>query len=120
MVRDPDGDPATLMLQVFVVPAARHDADCDAVVLKMVGELCAYSAALVEPAMRRFVEYADSVVIDLSDLRFLDAAGLQLLNGLADGTDVLRLENVDTRLARIFEIAGLGRLLRGRASRAAS
>ena len=58
--------------------------------------------------MRRLVEYAASVVIDLSDLRFIDAAGLQLFNELADGRDVIRFEQVDTRVTRTFEIAGLG------------
>ena len=111
-VEDPDADQATSMLQVFVLPAPRHDGDRDVAVLKVVGELCTYSASLVEPEMRRFVEYADSVAIDLSDLRFVDAAGLQLLHDLADGTDGARLENVDTRVARTFEIAGLGPLLR--------
>ncbi len=112
-VEDPDFGPATPMLQVFVLPAPRHDGDGDSAVLKMVGELCIYSASRVESELRRFVEYADSVVIDLSDLRFVDAAGLRLLNDLTDGPDVIRLEHIDTRLARVFEIAGLEDLLRG-------
>ena len=119
-VEDPDAGPATSLLQVFVVPAPRHGGDRDVVELKMVGELCTYSAGQVEPAMRRLVEYAASVVIDLSELRFVDAAGLQLLNDLANGEDVIRFEHVDMRLTRIFEIAGLGRLLRGGSARAAS
>ena len=119
-VEDPDAGPATSMLQVLVVPAPRPSGGHEVVRLKLVGELCAHSAGRVEPAMRRFVEHADSVVIDLSELRFIDAAGLRLFNGLVDGQDAMRFEHVDTRLTRIFEIAGLDRLLRNGRARAAS
>ena len=119
-VDDPDDGSATPMLQVFVLPARRPNGDRDVLALKMVGELCAYSAALVETAMRRFVEFAAVVVIDLSELRFVDAAGLQLLNALAHGPHVTRLEHVDKRLSRVFEVGGLGRLLRSGPTRAAS
>jgi anti-anti-sigma factor len=119
-VEDPDDGPASPMLQVFALPPPKLDGHRDAVVLRMVGELCAYSAGEVEPVLRHQVERADSVVIDLADLRFLDAAGLQLLNDLAHGPEGFRLENVDQRIARIFDIAGLGRLVRHEGSRAAS
>ena len=118
-VEDPDAGPAASLLQVFV-SAPRHSRSRDVVELKMVGELCIHSAGQVEPAMRRLVEHAASVVIDLSELRFIDAAGLQLLNELADGQDAIRFEHVDLRLTRIFEIAGLGRLLLNGRARAAS
>ena len=119
VVNPDDGDRAR-MLQVFALPAPPPDGERDVVVLKLVGELCAYSAGRVGLAMRWCVDWADSVVIDLSDLWFLDAAGLQLLNDLARGRDLIRLENVNQRLSRIFEIAGLSRLLHGGQRRAAN
>ena len=110
-VKDPDAGPATSMLQVFVVPALRHGGGRGGLQLKMAGELCAYSASHVEPAMRRLVEHAASVVIDLSESgssmpRACNSSTNSPTAGMRSGS------STSTRLTRIFEIAGLDRLLR--------
>ena len=85
MIGEPGDDSEALRLRVLVSPCPRHHGDSDAAVVKIVGELDAYSAELVEPALRRFVLFADDVVIDLSELDFIDTAGLRFLISLADG-----------------------------------
>ena len=85
MIGEPGDDSEALRLRVLVSPCPRHRGDSDAAVVKIVGELDAYSAELVEPALRRFVLFADDIVIDLSELDFIDTAGLRLLISLADG-----------------------------------
>jgi anti-anti-sigma factor len=110
MIGEPGDDSEALRLQVLVSPCPRHRGESDAAVVKIVGELDAYSAALAEPAVRRFVLFADEVVIDLSELHFIDAAGLRLLISLADGGETVRLEDPGPRISHVFEIAGLSHL----------
>ena len=110
MIGEPGDDSEALRLQVLVSPCPRRHGNSDAAVVKIVGELDAYSAELAEPAVRRFVLYAEDVVIDLSELDFIDAAGLRLLSSIADGGEAVRLENPRTTISRIFELAGLSHL----------
>ncbi len=112
MIGDSGDDSEALRLQVLVSPCPRRCDDSDAGVVKFVGELDAYSAELVEPTVRRFVLFADDIVIDLSELDFIDAAGLRFLISLVDGGAV-RLENPGRRISRVFEIAGLTHLCDG-------
>ena len=101
MIGESGDDSEALRLQVLVSPCPRHRGDSDAAVVKFVGELDAYSAELVEPVLRRFVRFADDIVIDLSEVDFIDAAGLRLLISLTDGGEAVRLENPNTGLARL-------------------
>ena len=110
MIGEPGDDSEALRLQVLVSPCPRRRGDSDAGVVKFIGELDAYSAELVEPAIRRFVLFADDIVIDLSELDFIDAAGLGLLISLADGGEAVRFENPGPRIAHVLEIAGLTHL----------
>ena len=110
MIGEPGDDSEALRLQVLVSPCPRRRGDSDAAVVKFVGDLDAYSAQLAEPAVRRFVLFADDIVIDLSELHFIDAAGLGLLISLADGGEAVRLENPAPRIAHVLEIAGLTHL----------
>ena len=113
MIGEPGDDPEALRLQVLVSPRPRHRGDSDAAVVKIVGELDEYSAELVEPALRRFILFADDIVIDLSELDFIDTAGLHLLISLTDGAEAVRLENPGTRISHVFELAGLSHLRDG-------
>ena len=113
MIGDPGDDSEALRLRVLVSPCPRHCGDSDAAVVKIVGELDAYSAELVEPALRRFVLFADDVVIDLSELDFIDTAGLRVLTSLADEADAIRFENAGSRISQIFDLAGLSHLCNG-------
>ena len=112
MIGEPGDDSEALSLQVLVSPCPRPrgNGDGDAAVVKFIGELDSYSAALVEPVVRRFVHFADDIVIDLSELDFIDAAGLSLLISLADGEEAVRLENPGPRISHLLEIAGLSHL----------
>ena len=116
-INETDGDSAALRLQVLVSPCPRHRDDSDVAVVKIVGELDSYSAQLVEPALRRFVLFADDVAIDLSEVSFIDAAGLCLLNSLAEGALAVRLENPGPRISHLFEIAGLSHVCDGPGTR---
>jgi anti-anti-sigma factor len=112
-VADPhsQGTRSVSLLDVQVLPAPRHQRDGDAGVVKLVGELCAYTARQAEPALLSFIDYAGHVVIDLSELTFIDAAGVRLLHRLTTGTQAVSLDNVGPRVARTFELAGFDSLL---------
>ena len=110
MIGEPGDDSEALRLRVLVSPCPRRRGDSDAAVVKIVGDLDAYSAELVEPALRRFVLFADDIVIDLSELDFIDTAGLRFLISLADGADAVRLENPGARIWHVFDTAGLSHL----------
>jgi anti-anti-sigma factor len=110
MIGRPGDDSEALRLQVLVSPCPTRRGDSAAAVVKLVGDLDAYSAELAEPAVQRFVLFADHIVIDLSELHFIDAAGLRLLISLADGGEAVRLENPAPRISHVLEIAGLSHL----------
>jgi anti-sigma B factor antagonist len=83
------------------------------------GELDVFTSEKVRPILDDIIDRCSTdavVVLDMSDLRFLDSTGLGLLVGslkrlrAIDGE--LELRAPQERVRKIFEIAGLDRLFR--------
>jgi anti-anti-sigma factor len=86
------------------------------------GVLDVSSADVLRDTVAALPELAGGdIVLDLSRLEFLDAAGMsglvQLRQILRLGRRRLRLLNIPARHARVLEIAGLGSLVEGQRAR---
>ncbi|MGH2718752.1 MAG: STAS domain-containing protein [Actinomycetota bacterium] len=78
--------------------------------LRLVGELDISTASLLEEALHEPTSLGGDVVLDLSELSFIDSTGLQAL--LALGRDLgqggrLVLHSLSPAVARVFELTGL-------------
>lgn len=61
-------------------PVAAVDGDERSPVVRLRGEIDVFNARLLEAALMRIVEAdPDQVIVDLSDVRFLDSTGLSVL-----------------------------------------
>jgi len=92
------------------VSAVRHDDG--AVVVALVGELDLYNAGAVRQALVQACEGAQRVVVDLSDVRFIDSTALGvLIEGRSRlpnrGAFFLAAPGMETR--RALEVSGLDR-----------
>jgi anti-anti-sigma factor len=86
----------------------------DSVLFRLRGELDIATAPMLANALN---EANSEIVVDLADLAFLDASGLDTLADASaraerDG-DHLAVINADSFAQRIFELAGLDHLLSG-------
>jgi anti-anti-sigma factor len=116
VVGDPDDEAGRPMLEVYVCAIPRRPGtDAVGAMVALVGEFCAFSAGQTGSALRSFVEYAGDVVVDLTGLTFVDAAGLDVLVGLIDGSHEsggsVTFENANARIGKTFELAGLAGVL---------
>jgi anti-anti-sigma factor len=85
------------------------------VVVKPIGELDMVSAPQLRDILRELRQQKASVVIDLSELTFLDSTGLRLIwdadaAAREDGLD-LTLTPGNPDVMRVFELTGLNRRL---------
>lgn len=92
-------------------------------VIKLVGELDVYtSPQLKEEIVRLTRQGTGRLVMDLNEVEYLDSTGLGVLLGAArraserDGSLTLVCDN--SRIRRIFELTGLGKVFRICASEA--
>lgn len=91
----------------------RVDQDRDTLTLRAVGELDIDSAALVEQSLlRAFEGGAGSIVLDLTAVTFIDAAGLRLLMWAAEcsreDSGRLRVECGSAAIHHLLDVAQLG------------
>lgn len=81
-----------------------------ATVLALVGELDAHTCADFDAALASETD-EDEVVLDLSEVRFVDSLGLRAIvaehNARAEREHSLRLRGLQESVARTFEYAGL-------------
>lgn len=93
----------------------------DRVVIAPTGELDAYVAPLLQEAFRRAIDDASLVVVDLSEVQFMDSSALGALVGALrrsrERGGVLRVVLPRTTARRIFELTTLDRVLGGWDSR---
>ena len=98
------------------VPLVRTDAEGDAVVVRLAGELDLYNAPQVRAALAEVVEAAPQrVVVDMSDVEFIDSTALCVLiesrAKLANRQAfLLAAPALETR--RALQVSGLDRHLR--------
>jgi anti-sigma B factor antagonist len=84
-------------------------------VLHLGGELDMASRDVIESAVMAAIPSAYKVVLDLSDLTFCDSSGIAMFvaaseKARAEGVQ-LTLENLQPRVAHVFEVTGVGPLL---------
>jgi len=82
------------------------------------GELDAASSPDLDESLARLMsEGVDHLVVDLSDVSFLDSSGLRsiirALNALAERNGTLRVSGVSPAVQRILEVTGMLEELRG-------
>ncbi len=96
------------------MPSARLElhrtSEGDTTVLALVGELDAHTCADFDAALAGEAD-EDEVVLDLSEVRFVDSLGLRAIvaehNSRSEHQRRLRLRNLQESVARTFEYAGL-------------
>jgi anti-sigma B factor antagonist len=77
----------------------------------LAGELDSSNAASLDAAIAGILaERPERLIFDLGDLRFMDSAGIAVLIGAAQASDV-RLRNPSRIIRRVVEVTGLSNLL---------
>jgi anti-sigma B factor antagonist len=97
----------------FRIETSRAPGECCVVALH--GELDMAQAPVLTHAFAELSDSGDEVVVDLSELSFIDSTGIQaLINAAAvirDHGGVMTLRAPKADIQRIFEIVRLGELL---------
>lgn len=85
-------------------------------VLRICGELDMASRDAIEPVVTAAIATVDSVNLDLAGLTFCDSSGLALLIAASQKVEAngssLSVSNMQAAVRRVFDIAGLGELIR--------
>jgi anti-sigma B factor antagonist len=87
------------------------------------GELDLSSASRLEEALREQVEQRSAVLIDLTELRFIDSSGIGVLmraKKIDEGAAIGVLIEEGSQVARIFAVAGVEQAVRLFTSRSAA
>lgn len=96
--------------RAWVEPSTDDDAT---LTLKVVGEIDIASVPALQPTVQRLIEQRPvRVVVDLTDVVFMDSSGIALLLTLAAQVDSLELANPSSIVRRVIELAGLATTLR--------
>jgi anti-sigma B factor antagonist len=86
--------------------------DAANVTLRVAGEVDIASVPALQPTVQRLIEQRpDRVVIDLTDVVFMDSSGIALLLALAAQVDSVELANPSSIVRRVIELAGLSTAL---------
>jgi len=76
------------------------------------GELDISTAPSLEAIVASLTaEHPERLIFDLSDLRFMDSAGIAVLIGAAAKVNAVRLRNPSQTIRRVVEITGLSAVL---------
>jgi anti-anti-sigma factor len=77
-------------------------------VISVSGELDSSNAAALEAAIAPVVaKHPKRLIFDLSELRFMDSAGIAVLVGVAARVDALALREPSPAVRRVIELTGL-------------
>lgn len=102
----PSGNSPAAVLGVTSTRSGAQDAT-----IRLEGELDIYTAGDLKNRFLRLPESCTRLVIDLSQLRFIDCAGLRLVSDIQDELNTrqghLTLQGAPRRVRRIFKLAGL-------------
>lgn len=86
--------------------------------VRLKGEIDHHSAVSIRTALDEEIARLcpRKTVLDLSDIEFMDSSGLGLIMGryslMQKLGGILTLKNPNERIVKIFELAGLGRMIR--------
>ncbi len=99
------------------IPAFGVDTSVDGarIVMRLRGEIDAYTAPRLEEAVARLGDVAGRhLVVDLGGVGFVDSTGLSVLvtslRGVSNAGGVVSLREVSRQLTKLFEITGITRL----------
>lgn len=87
-------------------------------VLTLRGEIDHHGAVRVRTEMDALIyeERPKKVILDLSEIEFMDSSGLGLIMGrfalMQNLGGELTVQNLNERIMKIFELAGLGRMIK--------
>jgi anti-sigma B factor antagonist len=99
-------------LEVVAPSGDGSDTACPTVV-RLAGEVDISNAAEVGSTLQRLVgDSATQIVVDVSELRFIDSSGLAALLRVAASVDRFELRRPTAVVARVVEVAGLHDVLR--------
>lgn len=94
-----------------MLPRPRHEAE----LVSARGELDVASAPLLSVQLDSAARRSKHVIVDLSEVTFLDARGVSMLvsssSRITDGGGQLLLRNVPPRVGRVLRLSGVTHLL---------
>jgi len=100
-----DGEPAQIAIDTGVDPTG-------APIVILSGELDSSNAGSLEAAVAPITaRLPERLIFDLSDLRFIDSAGIAVLIGVAGRVSAVRLRDPSPIVRRVIEITGLSEVL---------
>jgi anti-sigma B factor antagonist len=103
-------NPGADAARAWIEPSA---GDANTVTLRIAGEIDIATVPALQPTISRLTERRpERVVIDLTDVVFMDSSGIALLLGLAAQVDSVELANPSSIVRRVIELAGLATTLR--------
>jgi anti-sigma B factor antagonist len=81
-------------------------------IVTLSGELDSSNAGSLEAAVAPITaKLPERLIFDLSDLRFIDSAGIAVLIGVAGKVNTVRLRDPSPIVRRVIEITGLSEVL---------
>jgi anti-sigma B factor antagonist len=81
-------------------------------IVVLAGELDSSNVAVLEATIASITaQQPEGLIFDLSELRFMDSAGIAVLVGAAAKVGALRLRNPSEVVGRVIEITGLSGVL---------
>lgn len=82
-----------------------------AALVSVTGELDVSNVEVLRSAVDSVLPGADSIIFDLSGLRFMDSAGIAVLAGAAQKVRLAYLRSPSAIVSRVIELTGLSDLL---------
>jgi anti-anti-sigma factor len=89
----------------------RTETSGDTIVIALCGELDLANASTAESALRGFIDAGIPIVVDMSELEFIDSTGIAVLvaalNGDGGETRIKFIPSAAPAVARVLELTGL-------------
>ncbi|MGC2097384.1 MAG: STAS domain-containing protein, partial [Candidatus Sulfotelmatobacter sp.] len=89
----------------------------DQIIVRCVGRITSSTSALLQTTVRSLIPETESIVLDLTDVSYLDSSGLGAIVGLYLSAKrqhcVLKLVNLNQRLRELFRITKLASVFEG-------
>lgn len=96
----------------IAVSVRREQWGRDHAVMTMVGELCAPAVSVVRESVAPLLRTVDDLIVDMSGVSFIDAAGAAMLRALgrslAGGVGSVGVRNPSPAVCRMLELLGGG------------
>ena len=99
------------MLRALPFAALRHEESPDTVRIELNGELDLATAPAVEAELLHAERHANTVIVDLRGLRFMDSSGLRVIAAadqrIREGGGRLAIVRGPSAVHRVFELVGM-------------